>query len=85
MAVARRFPLFKEGRFVQFRAEFFNAWNHTQWSGVNSATSFRPPTASERAAGTYSPMDPAYGTKLYGQVTTARGPRIIELSLRVNF
>ncbi|MBZ5626691.1 MAG: hypothetical protein LAQ69_49630, partial [Acidobacteriia bacterium] len=85
IAVAKRFPLLKEGRFVQFRVEMFNAWNHTQWSGVSSGTSFRPPTATELATGTYSPTDPTYGTKTYGQINAARGPRIIELSVRAVF
>jgi len=73
--IAKRFPLLKEGRFVQFATELFNAVNHTQWAGVDSATSFNPA----------KPTDPMYGTKTYGQVTSARSPRIIKLSLRVSF
>ena len=28
-----------ESKLLQFRAEFFNAWNHTQWGGITSQTS----------------------------------------------
>lgn len=72
MAVGKRFPLFKEGRFVQFRAEMFNAWNHTQYSGVDSGTSFNPATGVQTKAS-------------FGQITSARSPRVMELSLRVVF
>jgi hypothetical protein len=36
MGVNKDFPLFGEGRLVQFRAESFNTFNHTQWSGINT-------------------------------------------------
>jgi len=32
MAASKRFPLFSESRWIQFRAELFNAWNHTQFA-----------------------------------------------------
>ncbi len=48
---------------LQFRAEFFNLFNHTQWSGV--------------AAGV--------GAATFGQVTSARDPRITQLGLRLLF
>jgi len=34
--VGKRMPLFSESRFIQFRSEFFNAFNHTQFSGLNT-------------------------------------------------
>jgi hypothetical protein len=71
VAVSKRFPLFREGRYVQFRTEMFNAWNHTQFSGVDSGTSFD-------ATGVQKNLT-------FGQVNGARTPRRIELSLRVVF
>ena len=72
LAISKRFPLLKEGRFVQFRTEMFNTFNHTQYSGVNSGTSFNPTTGAQ--------------TNLtFGQVNATRPPRQIELSLRVVF
>ena len=73
LAITKRFPLFREGRFVQFRTEMFNAPNHTQYSGVNSATSFNAATGVQPTTGTF------------GQVNGSRSPRTIALSLRISF
>jgi hypothetical protein len=48
---------------LQFRAEFFNLWNHTQYAGVNIS----------------------FGAAAFGQVTSARDPRITQLALRLLF
>jgi hypothetical protein len=69
--VGKRMPLFSESRFIQFRSEFFNAFNHTQFSGLNT-------TARFDAAG--KQVDSTFGS-----FTAARSPRIIQLSLKVVF
>ncbi|MCS7044121.1 MAG: TonB-dependent receptor [Bryobacteraceae bacterium] len=71
IAIAKRFPLFGEDRWVQFRGELFNAWNHTQFSAIDTTARFDP-------AG--NQVNPSFG-----QFSAARDPRIIQLSLRVNF
>ncbi|MBL8236099.1 MAG: TonB-dependent receptor [Bryobacterales bacterium] len=48
---------------MQFRGEFFNLFNHTQFSGVNTS----------------------FGAGAFGQVTSARDPRITQLALRLLF
>jgi hypothetical protein len=48
---------------LQFRAEFFNIFNHTQWASVGATV----------ASGTF------------GQVVSARDPRITQLGLRLTF
>jgi hypothetical protein len=48
---------------VQFRAEFFNLFNHSQWSAVGAT----------------------FGSATFGQVTSARDPRIGQLGLRLLF
>jgi len=30
----KRFPLFSEERFIQFRTELFNAWNHVRFASM---------------------------------------------------
>jgi len=72
LSITKRFPLFREGKFVQFRTEMFNAPNHTQYSGVNTGTSFNPTTGLQT-----SPT--------YGQVNGSRAGRTIALSLRISF
>ncbi len=55
---------------VQFRADFLNAFNHTQWVGVDNTcdTSLTSCTV---------------GTDTFGQITSARNPREIQLSLKL--
>lgn len=36
MSLSKSFPVFGEGRELQFRAESFNTFNHTQWSTINA-------------------------------------------------
>jgi hypothetical protein len=69
--ISKRVPLFSEARFVQFRAELFNAWNHTQFSGLYT-------TARFDATGKQVDSN-------FGAFNAARTPRIIQLSLKVVF
>jgi hypothetical protein len=71
IAVSKRVPLGSEARYIQFRTEMFNAWNHTQFSGYFA-------TARFDLAGNQT--DPNFGA-----YSSARNPRIIQLSLRVFF
>ena len=58
---------------LQFRAELFNAWNHTQFCCIE--TTFTP--ASDAAG---SPIDPGSS---FGTVTGARAPREIQFALKL--
>ena len=71
ISVGKRVPLFSETRFVRFRAEFFNAWNHTQFSGLFSGARFNP--AGEQVDANF------------GAYSSARRPRIIQLSAKIIF
>jgi hypothetical protein len=64
-------PLFSESRFIQFRTEMFNSWNHTQFSGQNSTARFDRNGVQ---------TDPNFGA-----YTSALKARIIQLSLKVIF
>jgi hypothetical protein len=69
--ITKRVPLFSEGRYVQFRTELFNAWNHTQFSNLFTTARF---DAQGRQ------VDPNFGA-----FSEARTPRTIQLSLKVVF
>jgi hypothetical protein len=69
--VSKRVPLFSEARFIQFRTELFNAWNHTQFASLFTTARFD--TAGRQ-------VNPNFGA-----FATARTPRIIQLSLKVIF
>ncbi len=67
----KRIP-FKSGRrYLQFRWEMYNVFNHTQFSGVDT-------TARFNAAGTQ--VNPTFG-----QINASRSPRIMQGSLRFTF
>jgi outer membrane receptor protein involved in Fe transport len=71
MAIAKRVPLGSEKRYLQYRLEMFNAFNHTQYSGIDTGFQFNP--AGQQVSTTL------------GTYTSARMPRIIEMSLRLMF
>lgn len=70
ISVTKRFPI-TERRYFQFRSEFYNTFNHTQFSGLQTAARFNP--AGQQIQGNF------------GAYTSARDPRRIQLSLRFMF
>ncbi|HEY0703204.1 MAG TPA: carboxypeptidase regulatory-like domain-containing protein [Candidatus Acidoferrales bacterium] len=64
-AITERFNL-------QFRAEFFNIFNHTQFLTPSGLVSYNPTTLAQNPS-------------TFGQVTQAAPPRIGQLSLKLNF
>ncbi|MEK7409339.1 MAG: carboxypeptidase regulatory-like domain-containing protein [Acidobacteriota bacterium] len=60
-----------ESRPLQFRAEFYNAFNHTQFSGVDSSARFDATGAQVNAN--------------FGAFTSARAGRVISFTLRLQF
>jgi hypothetical protein len=72
LSITKRFPIFREGRFIQFRTEMFNAFNHTQYSGVNTGATFNAATGAQTSA-------------TYGQINGSRAGRTIALSMRISF
>jgi len=72
---------FKETRAVEFRAEGYNVFNHTQWSGVNSGTSCFGDASDSFTAG-----DPGcYANNGFLRAGGAHNPRILQLGLKVIF
>jgi hypothetical protein len=61
----------REGRGLQFRAEFYNAFNQVAWTNIDTAARFDGQGNQINAA--------------FGQVTETAGPRIIQVSLRAMF
>ena len=72
MALSKRFPMKNEKRFFQFRWEAYNAFNHTQYSGINTAARYDLTTGAQT-------------NTLFGQVTSTRAPRVMQGSLRFTF
>jgi hypothetical protein len=72
LSVFKRFPIRGERVYLQFRSEFYNVFNHTQYQGVDSAARFNPATGAQTNA-------------RLGQVTSTRLPRIIQLAVNLYF
>ncbi len=70
VSISKRVP-FGEDRYVQFRTELYNAWNHTEFSGFDSGARFDASGAQINSN--------------FGALTGTRDPRRIQLSLRVMF
>ncbi len=71
ISLSKRIPWKGEQRYFQLRGEFYNAWNHTEFSAFD--TSFR-----------FNPAGQQINTNL-GAYTATRNPRQIQLSLRLTF
>jgi hypothetical protein len=71
ISLFKNIPLRSEQRVLQFRSEFYNAFNHTQFSSVDTAARFDP--AGQQV------------NQRLGQVTAARSSRVIQLALSLRF
>jgi hypothetical protein len=74
ITLMKKFPLKSESRSLQFRAEFYNAFNHTQFSAIDTWANFDDTTAGFPQV-----------NNTFGQVVGSRSPRVIQLSLRFEF
>jgi hypothetical protein len=73
LALSKNFYPFE--RRLQFRADFINAFNHTQWTTVDAACSAATTVTLNRCD--------IGGTDTFGQITGTRLPREIQLSLKL--
>lgn len=72
ITLQKKFLLKSETRFVLFRSEFYNAFNHAQFAAVDNSAVF----------------DPTNGQQVntdFGHITATRQPRVIQLSVRLEF
>jgi len=69
LRLTRRFPLFSEKRWLEFRAEAFNAFNHTQFSGLDTTARF------DDAGNQINP--------LFLTPTSSRAPRRMQFGLKL--
>jgi hypothetical protein len=60
------------GSRIEFRAESFNTWNHTQFGG-----------AGQGGPGSGQGISTSFGSSNFGQVTSAFDPRTFQLGLKV--
>ena len=71
LALVKIIPL-HDGVSLQLRGEAYNAFNHTQFSTIDTTTIFNPTTGAQTNGE-------------FGQVTAARDPRQLQLAARITF
>lgn len=71
MTIFKNIPI-RDRASLQLRFEAYNAFNHTQFSGMNTTAQFNPATGQQ--------VNAAFGT-----LTSARGARVGQASLRLTF
>jgi hypothetical protein len=73
LALFKQFVISEErGSRVEFRAESFNTWNHTQFGG-----------AGQGGPGQGQGISTAFGASNFGAVTSAFDPRVFQLGLKL--
>jgi hypothetical protein len=70
---------------IQLRADAFNAFNHTQFSGINSTLNFSSLTNTSPTNLYLRPDGTVNNINGFGTVSGARDPRIIQLGARIVF
>ena len=73
LALAKETPLWSDRTRMEFRADFFNLFNHTNFGDPDTNILHQNPTNSQ---------DP---TNTFGRIIFAADPRIVQLSLRLSF
>ncbi|PYV38335.1 MAG: hypothetical protein DMG09_12250 [Acidobacteria bacterium] len=67
----KQFRLWNEASSLQFRSEFYNAWNHPNFNSVDVGPVFD--------------VSGAQVNSTFGQINGNRAARVIQLSLRLTF
>jgi hypothetical protein len=98
LSIFKNFPIAREGKsYLQLRLEMFNAFNHTQFSGVNRTTNITNAAGQTGAAifNNYNGLTITNNTRpsgatsvlgtFFGEYNGARDPRIIQVAVKVYF
>jgi len=78
MTFRKKFPLKSDKRMLEFRAEMYNIFNHTQFLGANTGQSYD--WANYKNTGTLVPTSGSTG-----RYTSAVAPRLMSMALRLEF
>jgi len=70
---------------LQLRLDAFNAFNHPQFTGINSNIIFKSITGGNTLSNIANLADPVKNQNGFGSVSGARDPGILQTALRVVF
>lgn len=86
VSVFKNFPFTKDGtRYVQIRGEFFNIFNSTQFTTINTGSVTVTPGSSTAVFNTRPAGSTAVLGSFAGEYNAARDPRVIQLGIKVYF
>src|SRR5262249_55085706 len=75
MSIFKNIPFGEEARYIQLRFEFYNVWNHTNWSFLNVTPTFDAAGNITNLAGTSGGGLCVFGTQNTTPPATAAGPK----------
>lgn len=81
ISLFKKIPIKSETRYLQFRWEIYNVFNHTQFSGVNTTARFDDSATTTAKSATFGQQV----NTAFGQVNAARPARVMQGSLRLTF
>jgi hypothetical protein len=84
MAVQKMIP-FTERAHLELKAEAFNIFNHTQFSGLNSTINFSGLTNPTVTNLPYNSSGALVNRNGFGTISGARSPRIMQLVVKFVF
>jgi len=84
MSLQKTFSVKEKARF-QLRADAFNVFNHTQFSGINSTINFASLTNPTPTNLPFNADGTLRDKNGFGTVNGARDPRIMQLVVRLQF
>lgn len=70
---------------LQLRLDAFNAFNHPQFTGINSNITFKSITSGNTLSNIANLADPMKNQNGFGSVNGARDPRILQTAIRIVF
>ncbi len=80
-SVLKRFP-FGESKNIEFRADFFNLFNHVNFANPISNFNAVPLTSIDSSTGQITNNNPGDFGRIF---STSNNPRLIQFALRLNF
>lgn len=87
ISIFKNFPLGKDGssRYLQLRGEFFNAFNTTQFTTINTGSVTVTPGSPTAVFNLRPANSTAVLGTFFGEYNAARDPRIIQLGVKLYF
>jgi hypothetical protein len=85
LSIFKNIPLPREGMSFELRLESFNVFNHTEFSGINSAVTFSSLSPGATITNLPTSLGGGGGTYGFGAFNATREPRIVQIAAKFYF